>query len=168
MTGYIVQDEDWLRTTCRSRKVGRLNERHYGAFYVGINSGLTRKLFGGIRLQLAAEFFRTSAITANPSPNPALPPLTSHDHPARRELLPMRVNGSLLPYWTAELAPAPFVRENQLIVAHGSTLRALVKFMEDISDAGINKVEIGKCPTDCLPPWMTANHSGVGLTFIKL
>jgi 2,3-bisphosphoglycerate-dependent phosphoglycerate mutase len=33
--------------------------------------------------------------------------------------------------------------KNQLIVAHGSTLRALVKFMEDISDAGINKVEIG-------------------------
>ena len=33
--------------------------------------------------------------------------------------------------------------KNQLIVAHGSTLRALVKYMEAISDAGINKVEIG-------------------------
>ncbi len=48
----------------------------------------------------------------------------------------------LLPYWTNEVAPRLLDGHNQLVVAHGSTLRALIKYLEEISDEGIDGVEV--------------------------
>ncbi|WP_156314298.1 2,3-bisphosphoglycerate-dependent phosphoglycerate mutase, partial [Lacticaseibacillus camelliae] len=48
----------------------------------------------------------------------------------------------LIPYWLDEIAPRLLAGENQLVVAHGSTLRALIKYLEQISDTGIDRVEV--------------------------
>ncbi len=48
----------------------------------------------------------------------------------------------ILPYWVEKIAPQLIAGNNQLIVAHGSTLRALIKYIEKISDENIDGVEV--------------------------
>ncbi len=48
----------------------------------------------------------------------------------------------LLPYWQDEIAPRLLAGKNQLIVAHGSSLRALIKYLEQIDDDQIDQVEV--------------------------
>jgi 2,3-bisphosphoglycerate-dependent phosphoglycerate mutase len=139
MTAYLVQDAlaaNWLPIT----KSWRLNERHYGALR-GINKDLTRELFG--KAQVAA--WRRS-FTAKP---PLLVQPTRsrryRGYPAsivpRGESLADAV-ARLVPYWVDELAPRLLAGQDQLVVAHGSTLRALIKYLENISDAEIDHVEV--------------------------
>jgi len=47
-----------------------------------------------------------------------------------------------MPYWTQALAPSLRAKERLMVAAHGNTLRALVKYLENISDAEIPKLEI--------------------------
>jgi 2,3-bisphosphoglycerate-dependent phosphoglycerate mutase len=47
-----------------------------------------------------------------------------------------------VPYYTAEILPKLKDRKNVLIVAHGNSLRALVKYLENISDGHIENLEI--------------------------
>ena len=48
----------------------------------------------------------------------------------------------LMPYWVNAIAPRLLDGHNQLVVAHGSTLRALIKYLERISDRDIENVEV--------------------------
>jgi 2,3-bisphosphoglycerate-dependent phosphoglycerate mutase len=48
----------------------------------------------------------------------------------------------LVPYWLDHIGPALIDNQPQLIVAHGSSLRALIKYLEGISDRGIDGVEV--------------------------
>lgn len=48
----------------------------------------------------------------------------------------------LMPYWEDEIAPRLLDNHNELVVAHGSTLRALIKYLDQISDEDIDKVEV--------------------------
>lgn len=48
----------------------------------------------------------------------------------------------ILPYWQDQIAPRLLDNKNQLIVAHGSSLRALVKYIEQIPDDQIDQVEV--------------------------
>ncbi|GAJ25820.1 phosphoglycerate mutase [Liquorilactobacillus sucicola DSM 21376 = JCM 15457] len=48
----------------------------------------------------------------------------------------------IVPYWLDNIAPQLLHGKNQLIVAHGSTLRALIKYIEGISDEEIDGVEV--------------------------
>jgi 2,3-bisphosphoglycerate-dependent phosphoglycerate mutase len=48
----------------------------------------------------------------------------------------------VLPFWRALIAPELEKGKNVLVVTHGNTIRALVKDLEDISDADIEKLEI--------------------------
>ena len=51
----------------------------------------------------------------------------------------------IMPYWQDEIAPKLLADKNQLVVAHGSTLRALIKYLESISDEGIDGLEVENC-----------------------
>lgn len=57
------------------------------------------------------------------------------------ESLQMATN-RLIPYWQDNIAPKLMDGKNQLIVAHGSTLRALIKYLENIDDEDIMNVEV--------------------------
>jgi 2,3-bisphosphoglycerate-dependent phosphoglycerate mutase len=49
----------------------------------------------------------------------------------------------VVPYYTEEILPKLKVDKNIIIAAHGNSLRALVKYLENIDDAGISSLEIG-------------------------
>ncbi|MGO3537372.1 MAG: 2,3-bisphosphoglycerate-dependent phosphoglycerate mutase [Latilactobacillus curvatus] len=139
LTSYIILDEiDQLAIPMT--KSWRLNERHYGALR-GLNKEKTRAIFGAHQV---ARWRRSYT---------AVPPLLTTFSQARRYRLvpPMsRPRGEslahatqrLLPYWQDQVVPGLLAGQDQLIVAHGSTLRALIKVIEQISDRDIDGVEV--------------------------
>lgn len=137
-TADIVMDQvhqNWLPI----HKAWRLNERHYGALR-GQNKDKTREIYGVRQVALWRRSFK------------AVPPLLEATESDRRyvELGDIEPRGEslemaykrLLPYWIDEIAPRLLNGQNQLVVAHGSTLRALIKYLEEISDEGIDGVEV--------------------------
>lgn len=115
----------------------RLNERHYGALQ-GLNKAETAERHG---MELTHTWRRSYDIPP--------PPLTAEDprHPRHdprysslaADELPLTeclkdTVARFLPYWHATIAPA--VRDGQrvLIAAHGNSLRALVKYLDEIPD----------------------------------
>ncbi len=140
MTAYIIQDEldeSWVPIT----KSWRLNERHYGALR-GLNKDTSRELFGR---QQVAQWRRS--YTAEP-PHLAAPDLEAKYQKWPATIVPVGesladAQTRLVPYWMNQIAPRLLAGENQLVVAHGSTLRALIKYLEQIADADIDGVEVG-------------------------
>lgn len=138
-TAYLVQEEigqNWLPIT----KSWRLNERHYGALR-GLNKDKTRALFG------ADQVARWRRSFSNRPPLLAQPRRSRAYHAFPGTIVPRGeslkdAERRLIPYWLDEIAPRLLAGENQLVVAHGSTLRALIKYLEQISDAGIDHVEV--------------------------
>ena len=120
-------------------KTWRLNERHYGALR-GMNKEDSKKQFG---VEQIAKWRR--GYTAIP------PQLTIRDHERRYDELGVKIPLSeslemtqkrLLPYWNDVIAGKLLDGQNQLIVAHGSSLRALIKYLDNIPDDEINTVEV--------------------------
>lgn len=138
-TAYLVQDaigQNWVPIT----KSWRLNERHYGALR-GINKDQTRQLFGAKQVALWRRSYTSRPpLLVNPSRSRRY-----HRFPAsiipRGESL-QDAETRLIAYWSDELAPRLLHEENQLVVAHGSTLRALIKYLEAIADDQIDQVEV--------------------------
>lgn len=118
-------------------KAWQLNERHYGALR-GLNKDYARQQYGANKVAL---WRRSYTVT---------PPLLEHVTPDRRypegleprgESLKM-ASDRLVPYWHSKILPQIQQGKNVLIVAHGSSLRALVKYIEHISDEDIDGLEI--------------------------
>jgi 2,3-bisphosphoglycerate-dependent phosphoglycerate mutase len=131
----------WL-PVCRS---WRLNERHYGA------------LQGKDKAQTRAEFGDAQFMTWRRSYDVPPPPLADDDPLSpvgdRRyatlppELMPRTeclrdVVGRLLPYWYDAIVPDLSAGRTVLVVAHGNSLRALVKHLDGISDEAIAELNI--------------------------
>lgn len=122
-------------------KTWRLNERHYGALR-GLNKDDTRKIYGKEQVAL----WRRSFYEVPPKLNaPDTDDRRYQRYP--RSILPLAeslemATQRLLPYWDDMIAPRLLRGENQLVVAHGSSLRALLKHIEHISDTGIDGVEV--------------------------
>lgn len=120
-------------------KTWRLNERHYGALS-GLNKAKVKEEVGAKQLH---EWRRGYA---------ALPPqLKQRQHERRYDRLGVKMPLSeslamtqkrLLPYWQDQIAPRLLDGKNQLIVAHGSSLRALIKYLDQIPDDKIDQVEV--------------------------
>ena len=116
-----------------------LNERHYGALS-GRNKDEVKKEIGAEQLHKWRRGFKD------------LPPqLKERQHDRRYDRLGVKIPLSeslemtlqrLLPYWQDHIAPRLIDGHNQLIVAHGSSLRALIKYLDGISDDDIDKVEV--------------------------
>lgn len=120
-------------------KTWRLNERHYGALS-GLNKAAVGKKVGEATLHRWRRGY-----TEMP------PQLKERQHERRYDRLgvkePLSENlkmtlERILPYWQDHIAPRLLDNHNQLIVAHGSTLRALVKYIEQVPDDAIDKVEV--------------------------
>jgi 2,3-bisphosphoglycerate-dependent phosphoglycerate mutase len=123
----------------------RLNERHYGA------------LQGKDKAQTRAEFGDEQFMTWRRSYDVPPPPLADDDpfSPAGDlrygllppELLPRTeclrdVVARLLPYWYDAIVPDLAAGRTVLVVAHGNSLRALVKHLDGISDEAIAELNI--------------------------
>lgn len=120
-------------------KTWRLNERHYGALR-GMNKDDSKQQFG---VEQVAKWRRGYSEVP--------PQLSKRDHERRYDRLGVQIPLSeslkmtqerLLPYWNDVIAGQLIDGQNQLIVAHGSSLRALIKYLDQIPDDQINSVEV--------------------------
>jgi len=123
----------------------RLNERHYGALQ-GLNKAETAQRFGVEQVKLWRRSYDVPppALSKDDERYSAKDPRYASLEP---EAIPLTeslkdVVARLLPYWHGSIAPAIRDGKRVLIVAHGNSLRALVKFLDGISDEKIVEVNI--------------------------
>jgi 2,3-bisphosphoglycerate-dependent phosphoglycerate mutase len=123
----------------------RLNERHYGALQ-GKDKAATRREFGDEQFMLWRRSYDVP-----PPPIADDDPLSQSDDPRYSgmppELRPRTeclkdVVARMLPYWYDAVVPDLNTGQNVLVVAHGNSLRALVKHLDGISDAAIAELNI--------------------------
>lgn len=134
-------DRLWLPV----RRSWRLNERHYGEL-TGKNKAETTAQYGEDKVKV----WRRSYDTAPPpiaADNPSNP---NHDPQYRSipaDLLPVSecladVVARMLPYWFDTIVPDLRQFGTVLVVAHGNSLRALVKHLDGVSDDDITELNI--------------------------
>ena len=138
-TLWIVQDGMdlmWLPV----EKSWLLNERHYGALQ-GLNKAETAAKFGEAQVLAWRRSYDEPppALTPDDPRHPAHDPRYAHLPPAQLPLTECLKDtvARVLPYWNEAIAPAIRGGERVLITAHGNSLRALVKHLDQVSDAGI-------------------------------
>ena len=118
----------------------RLNERHYGALQ-GLDKGETAKKYGDEQVLVWRRSYDT--------PPPALEATDPRCERADRryaQLSPDQVPlteclkdtvARVMPFWNESMAPAIKAGKNILVAAHGNSIRALVKYLDNISDDDI-------------------------------
>jgi 2,3-bisphosphoglycerate-dependent phosphoglycerate mutase len=143
-TAHIALEEAgllWLPV----RRSWRLNERHYGALQ-GKDKARTRQEFGEEQFMLWRRSYDVP-----PPPIADDDPLSQSRDPRYAGLPPEArprteclkdVVTRLLPYWYDAIVPDLGREETVLVVAHGNSLRALVKHLDGISDAAIAELNI--------------------------
>jgi 2,3-bisphosphoglycerate-dependent phosphoglycerate mutase len=143
-TLWILLDEMdllWLPV----RKDWRLNERHYGALQ-GLNKAETAEKFGAEQVKLWRRSYqvRPPALDEGDPRHPRFDPRYAR---LGRELLPATeclqdTVERVLPFWREQIVPALQRGERPLIVAHGNSLRGLIKYLDGVSDDDIVNLEI--------------------------
>lgn len=123
----------------------RLNERHYGALQ-GLNKSDTAAKFGEQQVLLWRRSYdvRPPALDKSDSRYPGNDPRyrgLPEKYLPLTECLKDTVT-RFLPYWKETIAPAVKSGQNVIIVAHGNSLRALVKYLDRISDEQIVELNI--------------------------
>jgi 2,3-bisphosphoglycerate-dependent phosphoglycerate mutase len=123
----------------------RLNERHYGALQ-GLNKADMAKQYGDAQVLIWRRSYDT--------PPPALEPTDPRSERADlryAKLQPAQVPlteclkdtvARVLPFWNESIAPAIRAGKNVVIAAHGNSIRALVKYLDNIADDAIVGVNI--------------------------
>ena len=123
----------------------RLNERHYGALQ-GLNKKDMVERFGLEQVQI---WRRSYDIPPGPLPrsDPRHPCHDPRYADVPKELLPATESlkttlERVLPYWHEAIVPALRHKQKVLIAAHGNSLRALVKYLDNVSDEEITQLNI--------------------------
>jgi 2,3-bisphosphoglycerate-dependent phosphoglycerate mutase len=123
----------------------QLNERHYGSLQ-GFNKAETAKKFGEAQVKIWRRSYDVPppALELDDPRHPRFDPryagLTKEQLPAT-ESLKITLE-RVLPYWHGILAPMIKTGKRILIAAHGNSLRALVKYLDNVSDAEIPELNI--------------------------
>ncbi|MBS7576792.1 MULTISPECIES: phosphoglycerate mutase [unclassified Enterococcus] len=146
-TNYVLEFSDQLWVPVE--KSWRLNERHYGGL-TGLNKADAAAKHGDEQVHIWRRSYDT------------LPPLMPRDdeysaHTDRRyallddSVVPDAENLKVtleraLPFWEDKIAPALKEGKNVFVGAHGNSIRALVKHIEQLSDDEIMDVEIPNFP----------------------
>ena len=143
-TLWIVLDEMdvmWLPV----RHSWRLNERHYGGLQ-GLNKSETAAKFGEDQVKV----WRRSYDIPPPPLEKSDPRFPGND-PRYAGLAPAEVPlteclkdtvARFLPFWHEALAPAVKLGQRVLVAAHGNSIRAMVKYLDDVSDEEIVGINI--------------------------
>lgn len=118
----------------------RLNERHYGALQ-GLNKAETAAKYGDEQVMVWRRSYDTP-----PNPLDAADPRGSANDPRYARLKPEEIPlteclkdtvARVMPLWDESIAPAIRAGKRIIISAHGNSLRALIKMLDNISDADI-------------------------------
>ena len=118
----------------------RLNERHYGALQ-GLNKAETAAKFGEAQVLLWRRSYATPppALDKDDPRLPGADPRYAAIDPAELPLTECLKDtvARVLPYWNTSIAPAVRAGKQVVIAAHGNSIRALVKYLDGVSDADI-------------------------------
>jgi 2,3-bisphosphoglycerate-dependent phosphoglycerate mutase len=131
---WIPMERDW-----------RLNERHYGALQ-GLDKAETAAKHGADQTHIWRRSYDIPPPPLaldderHPAHDPRYASLRPEDRPATESL--KDTVARFLPYWNGTIAPAIRQGRRVLIVAHGNSLRALVKHLDGISDEAIADLNI--------------------------
>jgi 2,3-bisphosphoglycerate-dependent phosphoglycerate mutase len=123
----------------------RLNERHYGALQ-GLNKAQTVAQHGEAQVKVWRRSYDIPppALAADDERHPRFDPRYSgvapQDLPATESLKDTLAR--VLPYWHARIAPELRSGRNVLVVAHGNSLRAMVKMLDEVSESEIVELNI--------------------------
>jgi len=123
----------------------RLNERHYGALQ-GLNKAEMAEKYGEEQVKI----WRRSYDVPPPPLTKDDPRYPGHDpryKDLKEEEIPLCESlkdtvARVLPYWNEVIAPTIKEGKRVIIVAHGNSIRALVKYLDNISDQDIVEVNI--------------------------
>jgi phosphoglycerate kinase len=123
----------------------RLNERHYGALQ-GLNKAETAAKYGDAQVKTWRRSYdvRPPELTED---DPRWPGRDPRYHDVARQDVPVTeclkdTVARFLPYWRETIAPAVKAGQRVIVAAHGNSLRALVKYLDGISDVDIVEVNI--------------------------
>ena len=123
----------------------RLNERHYGALQ-GLNKTEVAALYGAKQVKIWRRSYDVAPL-----------PLSLDDprHPSNdvryadlpKAVLPLTESlkdtiARVLPYWHETIAPSIQAGRRVIIAAHGNTLRALIKYLDSVSDEEIVELSV--------------------------
>lgn len=118
----------------------RLNERHYGALQ-GLNKAETAKKYGDEQVLIWRRSYSVPPPALEPSD-----PRSERGDPRYAKLAPEQVPlteclkdtvARVLPFWNESMAPAIRAGRRLVVAAHGNSIRALVKYLDGISDDDI-------------------------------
>lgn len=134
-------DEEWIPIV----KDWRLNERHYGALQ-GLNKAETAAKYGAEQVRIWRRSFDIQPPALDPADerNPALQKMYRN---VEKTLLPLTESlkdtiARVVPYYENVIKKDMEAGRNVLIAAHGNSLRALVKYLDGISDDDIVGINI--------------------------
>ena len=134
-------DEEWIPVV----KDWRLNERHYGALQ-GLNKSETAAEYGAEQVRIWRRSFDIQPPALEPADerNPALQKMYRN---VEKSLLPLTESlkdtiARVVPYYENVIKKDMEAGRNVLIAAHGNSLRALVKYIDGISDDDIIGINI--------------------------
>ena len=126
-------------------KSWRLNERHYGALQ-GLNKAETAQLHGDAQVKIWRRSYDIPppALTPDDERHPSHDPRYAGLDP---KALPLTESlkdtvARFLPYWHDAIVPAVTSGRRVIIAAHGNSLRALVKYLDDVSESEILELNI--------------------------
>lgn len=123
----------------------RLNERHYGQLQ-GSNKREAVEKFGEEQVKIWRRSYATPPPPVDldspeyPKADPRYAGLTAADLPRSESL--KDVLARVMPYWNATILPDLKAGKRVVIAAHGNSLRALVKHLENVSDEDIAGLDI--------------------------
>jgi 2,3-bisphosphoglycerate-dependent phosphoglycerate mutase len=118
----------------------RLNERHYGALQ-GLNKAETAKKYGDEQVLLWRRSYDVPPPPLDPND-----PRSERGDPRYARLSPDQIPlteclkdtvARVLPFWNEAMAPALRSGKRVLVAAHGNSMRALVKYLDGVSDSDI-------------------------------
>jgi len=136
-----VLDLLWIPVT----KSWRLNERHYGALQ-GLNKAETAAKHGDAQTKIWRRSYDippppvTVDDPRHPSHDPRYKGLSEGELPLTESL--KDTVARFLPYWHDSIAPAIRSGQRVFVAAHGNSLRALVKYLDDIPESEIVELNI--------------------------
>jgi 2,3-bisphosphoglycerate-dependent phosphoglycerate mutase len=136
-----AMDRQWLPV----HNSWRLNERHYGALQ-GLNKAETAQKFGNEQVMVWRRSYDT--------PPPALEATDPRCERADLRYAKLKAQeiplteclkdtvARVIPLWTDSMAPAIKAGKHIVVAAHGNSIRALIKFLDNISDEDIVNLNI--------------------------
>ena len=134
-------DQLWLPV----ERSWRLNERHYGALQ-GLNKAETAAKHGEdqVKIWRRAYAIAPPPLAGDDSRHPSHDPRYKDVRPADLPLTESLKDtvARFLPYWLESIAPPIKAGKRVLVAAHGNSLRALVKYLDNVSDEDIVELNI--------------------------